>query len=68
MDARPQDYWCSPQEAIEVLKEEVRRLRAENATQAKQIADAAYRLQGFPVGSPGYEAHAILCSEPPEVK
>ena len=50
-----------------VAREDYEWLRAEANKQAKQIADAAYRLQGFPAGSPGYEAHAILCGEPPEV-
>ena len=66
--SEPQAYWCSPQEAIEVLQKEVQRLRAENIKQAKQILDAAHLLLGVPVGTPAFEAHRILCGIPPEVK
>lgn len=57
-----------PNGEIEDLEYDVERLRAENIKQARQIVDAAYLLQGVPVGTPAFEAHRILCGMPPEVK
>lgn len=72
-DQKPMNCDCTPEERrqyaeIEDLEYEIERLRAENSKQMKQIADAAYLLQGVPTNTPAFEAHRILCGEPPEVK
>lgn len=53
---------------LEEAAAEIERLRAENTKQAKQTAEAAYLLQGVPMNTPAFEAHRILCEEPPEAK
>ena len=72
-DQKPANCDCTPEERrqyaeIEDLEYEIERLRAENTKQMKQIADAAYLLQGVPTNTPAFDARRILCGEPPEVK